>query len=92
MTFLVDLLAATFRNATPLVYGTVGETYSERAGVLNLGIEGTMYAGAFFGFAIAHGTGDPWLGLVGAIVVGLCSALMAFLAVTWVPTASAAWG
>ena len=43
MTFLVDLLAATLRNATPLVYGTVGETYAERSGVLNLGIEGTMY-------------------------------------------------
>jgi simple sugar transport system permease protein len=83
MTFLADLLAATFRNATPLVYGTVGETYSERAGVLNLGIEGTMYAGAFFGFAIAHGTGDPWLGLAGAIVVGLLAgATMAFLTVT----------
>ena len=57
MTFLADLLAATFRNATPLVYGTVGETYAERAGILNLGIEGTMYAGAFSGFAVAHGTG-----------------------------------
>ena len=44
MTFVVDLLAATLRNATPLVYGTVGETYAERSGVLNLGIEGTMYA------------------------------------------------
>ena len=83
MTFLIDILAATFRNATPLVYGTVGETYTERAGVLNLGIEGTMYAGAFFGFAVAHQTGDPWIGLLGAIVVGaLAGATMAFLTVT----------
>jgi simple sugar transport system permease protein len=83
MTFLIDLVAATFRNATPLVYGTVGETYTERAGVLNLGIEGTMYAGAFAGFAVAHQTGDPWLGLAGAVVVGLLAgALMAFLTVT----------
>ena len=59
MTFLVDLLAATLRNATPLVYGTVGETYAERSGVLNLGIEGTMYAGAFAGFATAFATGSP---------------------------------
>ena len=50
MSFLSDVIAATFRNATPLVYGTVGETYCERSGILNLGIEGTMYAGAFFGF------------------------------------------
>jgi ABC-type uncharacterized transport system permease subunit len=83
MTFFADILAATFRNATPLVYGTVGETYAERAGVLNLGIEGTMYAGAFFGFAVAHQTGDAWLGLVGAIIVGLIAgALMALLTVT----------
>jgi simple sugar transport system permease protein len=83
MTFLIDILAATFRNATPLVYGTVGETYTERAGVLNLGIEGTMYAGAFAGFAVAYQTGDPWLGLLGAIAVGiLAGAIMAFLTVT----------
>jgi general nucleoside transport system permease protein len=82
MTFLADIIAATFRNATPLVYGTVGETYAERAGVLNLGIEGTMYAGAFFGFAVAYLTGDPLLGLGGAIVVGLLSgATMALLTV-----------
>ncbi len=83
MTFLADIFAATFRNATPLVYGTVGETYTERAGILNLGIEGTMYAGAFFGFAVAYHTGNPWLGLLGAIVVGLfAGALMALLTVT----------
>ena len=83
MTFLADILAATFRNATPLVYGTVGETYTERAGILNLGIEGTMYAGAFFGFAVAFQTGDAWIGLGGAIVVGLIAgALMAMLTVT----------
>ena len=70
MSFLIDLLAATLRNATPLVYGTVGETYAERSGVLNLGIEGTMYAGAFAGFATAWATGSPLLGLVAAIVVG----------------------
>jgi len=83
MTFLVDLLAATLRNATPLVYGTVGETYAERSGVLNLGIEGTMYVGAFAGFAVAIGTGSTLLGLAAAIVVGLLAgAVMALLTVT----------
>ena len=83
MSFLVDLLAATLRNATPLVYGTVGETYTERAGVLNLGIEGTMYAGAFFGFAVAFATGSPLLGLGAAVLVGLLAgAIMALLTVT----------
>ena len=84
MTFLIDLLAATLRNATPLVYGTVGETYAERGGVLNLGIEGTMYAGAFAGFAAAFVTGSPLLGLVAAIAVGLLSgAVMGLLTVTF---------
>jgi ABC-type uncharacterized transport system permease subunit len=83
MTFIADLIAATFRNATPLVYGTVGETYAERAGVLNLGVEGTMYAGAFFGFAIAYQTGEPLVGLAGAILVGLIAGgLMALMTVT----------
>jgi simple sugar transport system permease protein len=83
MTFFADIIAATFRNATPLVYGTVGETYTERAGILNLGVEGTMYAGAFFGFAVAYQTGDPWIGILGAIVVGLIAgALMALMTVT----------
>jgi ABC-type uncharacterized transport system permease subunit len=83
VTFLVDLLAATLRNATPLVYGAVGETYAERSGVLNLGIEGTMYAGAFSGFAVAYSTGSLLLGLVAAIVVGLLAGgLMAVLTVT----------
>jgi simple sugar transport system permease protein len=83
VTFFVDLLAATLRNATPLVYGAVGETYAERSGVLNLGIEGTMYAGAFSGFAVAYSTGSLLLGLVAAIVVGLLAGgLMAVLTVT----------
>lgn len=80
--FLVDLLAATLRTATPLVYGAVGETYTERAGVLNLGIEGTMYAGAFSGFAVAFLTGSTLAGLAAAIVVGLVAgAIMALLTV-----------
>jgi simple sugar transport system permease protein len=83
MNFLADILAATFRNATPLVYGTVGETYTERAGVLNLGIEGTMYAGAFFGFAVAFQTGEVLLGLVAAILVGsMAGAIMGLLTVS----------
>ena len=83
MTFLIDLLAATLRNATPLVYGTVGETYNERSGVLNLGIEGTMYAGAFAGFAAAALTGSPLIGLLAALVVGVfAGAIMSFLTVT----------
>jgi general nucleoside transport system permease protein len=84
VSFLSDVVAATLRNATPLVYGTVGETYCERAGILNLGIEGTMYAGAFFGFLAAETSGSLLVGLIAAIGCGLgAGALMALLTVTF---------
>ena len=83
MSFVLTVIAATFRNATPLVFGTIGELYSERAGILNLGIEGTMYAGAFFGFAAAYGTDSLLVGVVAAIGVGiLAGALMGLLSVS----------
>lgn len=84
MSFLSDVLAATLRNSTPLVYGTVGETYCERAGILNLGIEGTMYASAFFGFLVAFSTGSLLLGLAAAVAIGiLAGAMMGLLTVTF---------
>ena len=83
MNWIVDLLAATLRSATPLVYGTIGETIAERAGVLDLGIEGTMYAGAFSGFAAAYLSGSLYVGLAVAIVVGmLAGTVMGVLTVT----------
>lgn len=84
MSFVSDVAAATLRNATPLVYGTVGETYCERAGILNLGIEGTMYAGAFFGFLAAQTSGSLIVGLLAAIGCGIgAGALMGLLTVTF---------
>ncbi len=83
MSFLIDILGATLRNATPLAYATLGETFAERAGILNLGIEGTMYAGAFAGFAAAWATGSLMVGLGVAIVVGIVAgALMGVFSVT----------
>lgn len=80
--FLIGLIAATLRVATPLIFGTLGELFSERAGVLNLGIEGTMFLGAFVGFAVASQSGSLWLGLLGAVVAGIISGLlMSFLSV-----------
>lgn len=80
--FIVGLLAATLRVATPLIYATLGELFCERSGVLNLGIEGTMFLGAFVGFAAAAQTGSLWLGLLAAVVAGgLSGLLMAFLSV-----------
>jgi ABC-type uncharacterized transport system permease subunit len=81
-TFLIGLVAATLRVATPLLLGTLGEVFAERAGILNLGIEGTMFFGAFVGFVVGGLTGSLWLGIVAAIVAGMLSGLlMALLAV-----------
>ncbi len=82
-TFIVGLIAATLRVATPLIFGTLGELLAERAGVLNLGIEGTMFLGAFVGFTVAYTTGSLGIGLVAAILAGiLAGLLMALLTVT----------
>jgi general nucleoside transport system permease protein len=69
--FIVGLLAATLRVATPLIFGTLGELFSERSGVLNLGIEGIMFLGAFVGFTVAETSGSLWLGVGVAIVAGV---------------------
>jgi simple sugar transport system permease protein len=82
-TFMITFLAMTFRMATPLILGTLGEAFTERAGILNLSIEGTMLMGASMGFVVAYLTGNLGLGLLCAALVGaLMGLLMAFLSVT----------
>lgn len=81
--FIVTLIAATLRVSTPLLLGTLGELFAERAGILNLGIEGTMFFGAFVGLATAKATGSLWLGVAAAVAGGILSgALMGLLAVS----------
>ncbi len=68
--------AAAIRIATPLILATMGELICERAGVLNLGIEGIMVAGAFAGWmAVYSGTG-LWVGVAVAMVVGMVFGLL----------------
>jgi ABC-type uncharacterized transport system permease subunit len=73
---ILGVIASTLRVATPLIFGTLGELFCERSGVLNLGIEGTMFMGAFSGFAIAFFTGSPELGILGALIIGAISGLL----------------
>jgi ABC-type uncharacterized transport system permease subunit len=71
--------------ATPLLLAAIGELVVERAGVLNLGVEGMMLMGAVAGFGVALTTGNPWLGVVAAAIVGaLFSLLFGVLALTLV--------
>jgi simple sugar transport system permease protein len=66
----VGFLAAILRIATPLVFATLGEMFSERAGVLNLGIEGIMLISAMTGFSAAYYSGNLWIGVAAAIATG----------------------
>jgi ABC-type uncharacterized transport system permease subunit len=78
----VSFFAAMIRIGTPLILATLGELYSERSGVLNLGIEGIMLLGAMVGFSAAYFSGSLWLGVLAALATGaVAGLLMAFLAV-----------
>lgn len=68
--FQVGFLAAILRIATPLAFATLGEMFSERAGVLNLGIEGIMLLSAMTGFTAAYLSGSLWLGIAAAVATG----------------------
>lgn len=72
---LVGFLAASVRIATPLVWAATGEVIAERAGVINLSIEGSMLAGCLGAALGAQATGDPWWGVVAGLLAGLVVAL-----------------
>jgi ABC-type uncharacterized transport system permease subunit len=67
---LTLILAAGVASGTILLFAAIGEVFAERAGVLNLGVEGMMLMGAVAGFSVAASTGDPWVGLVIAMLAG----------------------
>ena len=74
--FLQSILAATWRMATPILYAAVGEVFSEKAGIINIGLEGVMLIGAFSAYAVAFESGSLWLGLLAAIIAGILSGLL----------------
>ncbi len=74
--FTASLWAAAIRIASPLIFGTLGELICERAGVLNLGIEGIMTAGAFSGWLTVFLGGDLWLGVAVAALTGALLGLL----------------
>ncbi|RLD08157.1 MAG: ABC transporter permease [Chloroflexota bacterium] len=82
MTVLVGILASGIRLATPYLYAAIGETFGQRSGVLNLGVDGQMLMGAFTAFYVAIKTGNLWLGILSAMVAGALMGLaMAFVTV-----------
>jgi len=80
--FLVGVLAAAIAAGSAILFASLGELLAERAGVLNLGVEGMMLMGALAGAAIVLGTANPWLGAAAAVLAGAAMATIhALLAV-----------
>ncbi len=75
-TFIVLLLAATIRVATPLLLAALGAMFSERSGVIDLGLEGKMLGAAFASATVSAVTGSAWLGLLAGIAAALGLALL----------------
>ncbi len=70
LSVLLGMLTSGIRLATPYLYAAIGETFGQRSGVLNLGVEGQMLMGAFAAFYVTWRTGNLLLGLLAAVVVG----------------------
>jgi simple sugar transport system permease protein len=80
--FLTALLFGAITAGVPLLLAGLGEQISEKAGVLNIGIEGMMLMGAYLGFVAAYESGSFWLGFLGGAVGGMAvAAVMALLCV-----------
>lgn len=73
---LDTILASTIRNATPLIFAALGGMFSERSGVVNIGLEGLMLISAFAGVVGASLSGSVWVGLGTALAAGLAFALI----------------
>lgn len=79
----IIILQAGVASGTVLLFATMGELFAERSGVLNLGVEGMMLIGAMSAFGVAISTGNPWLGLLIAMLAGgLLSQIHAFITIT----------
>jgi simple sugar transport system permease protein len=76
MDTILAILASGIRLSIPYTLAGLGGTYSERSGVVNIGLEGMMLTGAFTAVAVTNATGSPWVGLLGAILVGMLLGLV----------------
>src|SRR5437764_757175 len=74
--FIEDVLAGTVRSGTSVLFAAEGELIAERAGVINLGTEGSMLTGALTAFAVTAGTASPVLGVLAGAAAGALLALL----------------
>lgn len=68
---LTSLIHSAVLYSTPLILAAIGGLYSERSGVVNIGLEGLMITGAFTAAVTTIVTGNPWIGLAAAVVAGV---------------------
>ncbi len=79
---ILIILQAGIASGTVLLFATIGEIFAERSGIMNLGVEGMMLIGAMSAFSTAVASGNPWLGLLVAMVAaGLISQVHAFITI-----------
>lgn len=76
LALITSLLASTLRITTPIALASIGEVYSERAGIVNLGLEGQILAGAFAAVVGAYYTGSPLVGLFAGVGAGMLLGLL----------------
>ena len=82
ISIITSLLAGSIRVSIPIAFAALGGTLSERSGVINMGLEGTMLMGAFFGVVGSFFTGSVWIGLLTAMLAGaLCGLLHSVLTI-----------
>lgn len=80
---LIIILQAGVASGTVLLFATLGGIFNERSGIMNLGLEGMMLIGAMTAFSVTVKTGNPWLGLIFAMIAGgLLSQVHAFITIT----------
>ena len=80
---LIGILSSGIRLATPYLYAAIGESFGQRSGMLNLGVDGIMLMGAFSGFYVVLLTNNYWFGLLAALIVGgIMGLATAFINVT----------
>ena len=75
-----ELFASAVRLATPIALAAIGAAICERSGVVNIAMEGLMLIAAFFGTVVALATGNPWAGVVAAVVSSMAAASLHALA------------
>ena len=81
--FIISLLCGTLRTSTPIILAALGQVYTQKSGIMDLSVEGTMVIGCLVGFIAAFFTENLALGLAFAAMAGLVMGLfMAFLSVT----------